>query len=140
MAAIRPPFTAMLNDYVRGELGFETDLEYHILRSLEWDWGSGREGYAKTSAELSSAFAKNPYLHLFVASGYYDLATPYYATDYTFNHLALEGQTRAQIQTEKYPVGHMVYLERDTLAKLKSDVAAFIRRATSATPRPLPNG
>jgi carboxypeptidase C (cathepsin A) len=77
---------------------------------------------------------------LFVASGYYDLATPYWATDYTFDHLALEPQTRAQIQTEKYPVGHMVYLERGALAKLKSDVAAFIRRATSAGPRPLPNG
>ena len=94
----------------------------------------------KTSAALSSAFAKNPYLHLFVASGYYDLATPYFATDYTFDHLALDAEPRTHLQTEKYPVGHMVYLEINTLSKLKADVAAFIRRATGATPRRLSHG
>jgi carboxypeptidase C (cathepsin A) len=140
LSAIRPPFTSMLNNYVRSDLGFESDAEYHILRSLDWDWGSSREGYAKSSADLSSAFAQNPYLHLFVASGYYDLATPYFATDYTFDHLALDAETRTHLQTEKYPVGHMVYLEINTLAKLKADIAAFIRRATGATPRKLSNG
>ena len=140
LSAIRPPFTSALNDYVRSQLGFETDVEYHILRSLDWNWGSSREGYAKTSADMSGAFAKNPYLHLFVASGYYDLATPYFATDYTFDHLAIDAGTRSQLQTEKYPVGHMVYLEQKTLAKLKSDVAAFIRTALSTGPKPLSRG
>lgn len=142
LAAIRPPFTTMLNDYIRTELGFETDREYHILRSLEWDWGteSSREGYAKTSAAMSEAFAKNPYLHLFVASGFYDLATPYYATDYTLDHLALDAETRGHLQTEKYPVGHMVYLQKGVLAKLKTDVAAFIRKSLSVGPKPLSRG
>jgi len=140
LSAIRPPFTSMLNDYVRSQLGFETDAEYHILRSLDWEWGSSRDGYAKTSGDLSSAFAKNPYLHLFVASGYYDLATPYFATDYTFDHMAIDAETRTYLLTEKYPVGHMVYLERDALAKLKTDVAAFIRKAMSVAPKSLPRG
>jgi carboxypeptidase C (cathepsin A) len=137
LSAIRPPFTAMLNDYVRSELGFETDAEYHILRSLDWDWGKASEGHAKTAAALGSAFAKNPYLYLFVASGYYDLATPYYATDYTLDHLALDPNTRGHLRTEKYPVGHMVYLEKNVLAKLKIDVAAFIRDAMNTESRPL---
>ncbi|HEY8447969.1 MAG TPA: hypothetical protein VIL01_12765 [Thermomicrobiales bacterium] len=137
MAAIRPPFTTMLNDYVRGELGYECDLEYHILRSLEWDWGSAEEGYPKTAHALQAAFARNPYLHLFVASGYYDLATPYFATRYTLSHLALDPTVRTQIRTEDYPVGHMVYLERGVLARLKEDVASFIATATSAPDRPL---
>ncbi len=137
LSAIRPPYTAMINDYLRGRLGYETDAEYHILRSLEWDWGSAGEGYPRTDEALSQAFAKNPYLWLFVASGYYDLVTPYFATEYTLNHLSLAGETRSQIQTEEYPVGHMVYLERATLAKLRDDVARFIANATSLTGKPL---
>ncbi len=140
LSAIRPPHTAVLNDYLRTELGYETDAEYHILRSLDWDWGSAREGYPKTSEALSSAFAKNPYLHLFIASGHFDLATPYFATDYTLRHLTLEPATRANVRTEEYAVGHMVYLEKNALIKLKADVARFIVDATSAAGKPLRPG
>ncbi len=137
LAAIRPPFTMALNEYIRRELGYETDSEYHILRSLEWDWGSAREGYPKTAHALEAAFAKNPYLHLFVASGYFDLATPYFATRYTLSHLALDPAVRAQIQTADYPVGHMVYLDKGVLTRLQQDVAAFVAAATSVSDRPL---
>ncbi len=137
LSAIRPPYTSMINDYLRGALGYETDAEYHILRSLEWDWGSAGEGYPRTDEALALAFAKNPYLWLFVASGYYDLATPYFATEYTLNHLPLAAETRSNIQTEEYPVGHMVYLEKATLAKLREDVARFIESATSVAGKPL---
>ncbi|MGI8642928.1 MAG: S10 family peptidase [Thermomicrobiales bacterium] len=137
MSAIRPPFTTMLNDYVRRDLGFETDIEYHILRSLDWDWGSAGEGYPRTSEALSDAFARNPYLKLFVACGYYDLATPYFATRYTLNHLAIESSVADQIRIEHYPVGHMVYLERQTLATLQVDVASFIHDSLAVEDRPL---
>jgi carboxypeptidase C (cathepsin A) len=137
LAAIRPPFTMMLNNYVRSELGYETDLEYHILRSLDWDWGSAREGYPKTAHALEAAFARNPYLHLFVASGYFDLATPYFATRYTLSHLSLDPDVRKQIRTADYPVGHMVYLDRGVLARLQQDVAEFVGIATAVPDRPL---
>ena len=137
LAAIRPPFTSAINDYVRSDLGYESDVEYHILRSLDWDWGSAGEGYSKTSAALGSAFAKNPYLNLFVASGFYDLATAYFATDFTLEHIAVDASTRGNLQTEKYPVGHMVYLEKTVLAKLKDDVAAFIAKATNVAAKHL---
>ena len=137
MAAIRPPFTAALNHYLRGTLGYETDAEYHILRGLNWDWGSANDGYAKTARALADAFAKNPYLHLFVASGHYDLATPYFATDHTLRHLPPDPATRANIRTAEYPVGHMVYLEHETLVKLRDDVTAFIRDAAAVADKPL---
>jgi len=137
MAAIRPPFTTMLNTYLRRDLDYQTDLEYHILRGLDWDWGSAGEGYPHTTTALADAFARNPYLHLFVASGRYDLATPYFATDYTLDHLPLDTRVRQQIQTASYPVGHMVYLERETLARLGEDVTDFIGRATARQDRPL---
>lgn len=131
MSAIRPPFTTVINDYIRRELGYESDREYHILRGLDWNWGDAVEGYADTSDALQSAFARNPYLRLFVASGYYDLATPYYAMLYTVNHMALDQHAHDRIHMEEYPVGHMVYLEHGALAKLERDVAAFITRAIS---------
>lgn len=131
MAAIRPPFTAVVNDYIRRELGYESDVEYHILRGLDWGWGDGAAGYSDTSGSLRDAFAKNPYLHLFVASGYYDLATPYYATLYTPHHMALDPKVRDQIMMEEYPVGHMVYLEQGALHKLQKDVETFVKRAVS---------
>jgi carboxypeptidase C (cathepsin A) len=137
LSAIRPPYTAMLNDYLGTALGYKTDAEYHILRGVEWDWGTARDGYPKTAAALRSAFAKNPYLHVFIASGYYDLATPYWATEYTLNHLGVGEATRRQILTEEYPVGHMVYLEKNVLAKLKVDVAAFIDTALAVKGRGL---
>src|SRR5262249_25742983 len=92
MTAIRPPYTALVNDYVRRELGYQTDTEYYILGGgfEKWDWGLEQFGFPDTGDALRSAFAKNPYMKLFAAYGYYDLATPYFATMYTLDHLGLE--------------------------------------------------
>lgn len=128
---IRPPFTTAINHYIRQDLGFESDKEYHILRGLDWDWGNSADGYADTSDALRSAFSKNPYMRLFVASGYFDLATPYYATAYTLSHMALDPNVAGNIQREEYPVGHMVYLEQESLAKLQKDVVGFIERSVA---------
>jgi len=68
-------------------------------------------------------------MKLFVASGYYDLATPYYATQYTLAHLGLQPQEVKNISTGYYESGHMMYLQDKSLAKLHDDVAAFIAAA-----------
>src|SRR6266849_8077567 len=79
MTAIRPPYTAMFNQYVRTELGYKSDSEYFILgggfRFDEWDWGVQRGGVPDTPQALKDAFDKNPFMKLFVGSGYFDLAT-----------------------------------------------------------------
>jgi len=131
LAAIRPPFTSVLNQYFRTELGYESDVEYHILRGLDWNWGDAREGYADTSDDLRAAFAKNPYMHVFVASGYYDLATPYYATEYTLSHMGLDREVRDNIRIEEYPTGHMIYIDFNAMVALRDHVASFIRDAIS---------
>jgi carboxypeptidase C (cathepsin A) len=129
MAAIRPPFTSVLNTYFRTELGYESDVEYHILRGLDWNWGHAMKGYADTSDDLRAAFAKNPYMRLFVASGYYDLATPYYATEYTLSHMNLEPEVKPNIRIEEYPTGHMIYIDYEAMVQLKQHVSEFIRDA-----------
>src|SRR5215207_141724 len=131
MAAIRPPYTATFNQYVRAELGFRSDLEYYILGGGvgRWDFGADNS-YADTSEALRSAFAKNPYMKLFVASGYYDLATPYFAAEYTLHHMALDPSLRGNVTSTFYEAGHMMYIDQTSLAQLKRDAAAFVQNAS----------
>jgi carboxypeptidase C (cathepsin A) len=133
MSAIRPPYTAMFNQYVRTELGYKTDLEYYILgggfRFDEWDWGVQRGGFPDTAQSLKDAFDKNPFMKLFVGSGYYDLATPYFATRYTLNHMALDPAQHARISLGYYGAGHMMYIQDSSLGELKKDVSTFMAGA-----------
>jgi carboxypeptidase C (cathepsin A) len=133
IAAIRPPYTTTFNNYVRGELGYKNDLEYYLLGegiTSPWEWGPGsRPGFPDTSDDLRSAFAKNPYMKLYVASGYFDLATPYFATEYTLAHMGLDPSLRGNIRTGEYEAGHMMYIESKSLAKLKHEVGEFVASA-----------
>ncbi len=130
VATIRPPFTAMFNDYVRDELGFQSDLEYFTLGggTGHWDW-EAKNSYAYTSDNLRNTFAKNPYMKLFVASGYFDLATPYFATEYTLAHLGLTPALRENVSTHRYRTGHMMYLDSEAITQLQRDVKEFIKKA-----------
>jgi carboxypeptidase C (cathepsin A) len=133
MSAIRPPYTAAFNSYVRSELGFKSDLEYYILGggiSAPWNWNTNN-AYADTSIPLKNAMAKNPYMKIFIAQGYYDMATPFYAAEYTVSAMNLDPQLRRNISFSYYEAGHMMYIEKNSLKKLKDDAAAFIRAAVA---------
>jgi carboxypeptidase C (cathepsin A) len=133
MSAIRPPYTAMFNQYVRTELGYKSDLEYYILgggfRFDEWDWGVQRGGFPDTAQAMKDAFDKNPFMKLFVGSGYYDLATPYFATQYTLNHMGLDAAQHARINLGYYGAGHMMYIQDSSLGELKKDISTFMTGA-----------
>ena len=133
MSAIRPPYTAMFNQYVRTELGYKSDLEYYILGGgfgfMDWNWGSARSGFPDTAQALRDAFERNPFMKLFVGSGFYDLATPYFATQYTLNHMGLDPKEHQSISLGYYPAGHMMYIRDESLAELKKDVSAFMTNA-----------
>ncbi len=133
MAAISGPYAAALNDYVRRSLGFESDLPYEILtgRVHPWRWGSeSNQGYANVAEDLRRAMNENPYLRVHIASGYYDLATPYFATEYTVSHLGLEPQLRENISTSYYESGHMMYIHVPSLISLREHAEAFIEEAS----------
>jgi len=68
----------------------------------------------------------NPFLKVFVANGYYDLATPYLATEYTFDHLGIDAELQKNISMGYYEAGHMMYIHEPSLVKIKEDLAAFI--------------
>ena len=76
----------------------------------------------------------NPHLKVFVANGYYDLATPYFATEYTLNHLGLEPDLQANIKLAYYEAGHMMYIHIPALVQLKADLANFLASAVPPAP------
>lgn len=127
-AAVRPPFTSTFNNYVRTELGYKSDDRYYILGGgfRQWEWGSAGEGFPDVGPALREALVKNPYMKVFVASGHFDLATPFFATQYTLHHLGLDPSLLHNVSTGEYDAGHMMYINDESLAKLKRDVSAFL--------------
>jgi len=136
IAAIIGPYTATLNDYVRGDLKFDSDLPYEVLtgRVNPWSFKPYENRYIDVGETLRSAMTQNPFLHVFVAKGYYDLATPFFAADYTFDHLGLDPSLRGHLTGAYYESGHMVYAHMPSLAKLKQDTAQFIRASSGLSP------
>lgn len=128
------PYTAMFNQYIRSQLKFVSDLPYEVLTSRVWPWSySEHENrYVEVGETLRKAMTTNPYMKVFVANGYYDLATPYFATEYTFNHLSLPPALQSNISMGYYEAGHMMYIERKSLEKLKADLTSFIESAIQA--------
>lgn len=132
MAAIIGPYTGVLNEYVRGDLKFESDLPYEILtgRVQPWSFAPYENRYVNVAETLRSAMTQNPFLRVFVAKGYYDLATPFFAAEYTFDHLGLDASLRGHLSGAYYEAGHMMYVHPPSLAKLKQDIAKFISAST----------
>jgi carboxypeptidase C (cathepsin A) len=121
-----------MNDYVRRELRYESDLPYEILTGRVQPWKFGSENrYLDVAETLRQAMTRNPHLKVFVACGYYDLATPYFAAEYTFRHLGLDPTLQGNVRFGRYEAGHMMYIEAGARAALKRDVAEFVRAATA---------
>jgi carboxypeptidase C (cathepsin A) len=130
-AAIQGPFTASLNQYVRSELKYESDLPYEILtgRVQPWSFKNYENQYLNVAETLRGAINQNPHLKIFVANGFYDLATPFFATHYTFDHLGLEPDLRSNISMGFYEAGHMMYIHKPSLIQLKKDLTHFLQDA-----------
>ena len=112
-SATLPPYTSVFNNYVRTELGYKTDVEYYILGggiTSPWNWNTNN-GYVDTSVALRTALAQNPYLKVFVAMGYYDMATPYFAVQYTLHHISIDPVLLRNFSTGYYEAGHMMYID-----------------------------
>jgi carboxypeptidase C (cathepsin A) len=114
-------------------LKFETDLPYEILSDkvfINWSFEYFQNQYVNVAETLRLSMTLNKYLKVFIANGYYDLGTPYFATEYTFDHLGLDASLRKNISMGYYESGHMMYIHIPSLRKLKTDLAKFIRDAS----------
>ncbi|MEM9347141.1 MAG: peptidase S10 [Planctomycetota bacterium] len=118
-------FTATFNDYVRGELGYETDMDYGILVGLRWNYDRAKSSYLNVAGDLRKAMAENPKLRVYVAAGYYDLATPYHAAEYTINHSITHPHARERVTFGYFESGHMVFTRAKSLEKLRGELVDF---------------
>ena len=128
-AATSGPYAGALNSYVREELNYTSDLPYEILAHLyeSWDYGKHQNKFVDMSETLRSAMTQNPFLKVIIANGYFDLATPFSATEYTVDHLALEPELRGNVQMTYYEAGHMMYVHGPSLAKLAGDLRGYLQ-------------
>ncbi|TQJ00297.1 S10 family peptidase [Kribbella jejuensis] len=134
MNAITGPYSAALNHYVRVELGYENDVPYEVLNmdaAKNWSFKEF-EGQQVTVAEkLADAMRMNPHLKVYVASGHYDGATPYFATEHTLARLQIPAELTPNIQTKYYPAGHMMYVHEESRIQQAADLGAFIQSSSN---------
>ncbi|MEM6314522.1 MAG: peptidase S10 [Planctomycetota bacterium] len=127
------PYSGAFNAYIRGPLQFESDLAYEVLSRRVRPWASTEEttgsyagGYLNVADDLRQAMRDVPGLRVLVASGIYDLATPYYGADYTINQMNLPEELRGRVDQTYYAGGHMMYHVAGERVRLGADVRAFI--------------
>jgi carboxypeptidase C (cathepsin A) len=132
-AAILPPYTSAFNNYLRTELNYKSDAPYRVFAYdqpgfQKWEWGNAVEGFPSTAGGLRSAMIKNPYMKILVMEGYYDLATPFAAANWTMDHLDLDAKFRQNVSYATYGAGHMVYIDRAEHDKMKKDLVDFMEK------------
>jgi carboxypeptidase C (cathepsin A) len=132
--AVYGAYTACFNDYVRRELKYESDLPYNALTGevQPWNYNNVQNQYLNTSEMLHQAMSRNTNLKVWIANGHFDLATPYFATDYTVRQMGLDPSVRGNISLTFYEGGHMMYMVPSELAKLKADAAKFYEATLKA--------
>jgi carboxypeptidase C (cathepsin A) len=127
--AIVGPYTAAINHYVKAELSYTNDLAYNTLTDKVRPWSlkefEGKHLYV--ADELAAAMRANPYLRIYVASGYHDGATPYFATEHTLAHLAIPAELRANITVEYFEAGHMMYVHEPSRLAQSEQLREFVR-------------
>jgi carboxypeptidase C (cathepsin A) len=125
-AAILGPYAAVVNHYIRTDLKYVNDAPYRPIarEAWPWDWGEGNR-FVNVAQTLKTAMLNNNNLKVMIANGYYDLATPYFATDYTVSHMGLPPSLAKNIVMKYYEAGHMMYIKESCLIELKEDAAEF---------------
>jgi len=131
--ALLGPYTMAANAYFQSALGIVSDQKYAVFSEIahkEWNWLQGESkgnSYTTTSNALARALRRNPHLRVLVASGYYDLGTPYSASDWSLARLDLTDEVMARITHHYYDAGHMMYTRTDDLLKLKADLKSWLQ-------------
>lgn len=138
---ISPAYVAAFMNYYYGDLKVDKSYPYHVnaysTEGFDWDWkhsknGLGGDPYTtNTATDLAEAMSHNPNLKILVLNGLFDLATPFYATEYTFDHMGLEKKLKQNITLKYYNAGHMMYVEPASAVAFKKDVSDFITSNSS---------
>jgi carboxypeptidase C (cathepsin A) len=130
--AIVGPYTMAVLAYYAGPLGVAIERRYEGLNfdvHKQWNWNRGEDkgnAYTTTTADLARALRRNPNFKVLVASGRYDLGTPYSASDWSLAQLDVPVDVRARVTHRYYDAGHMMYTREPDLRQLKTDLALWL--------------
>ena len=137
---ISAAFTAAFNEYLVRDLHYTSEVPYLVTSSAirSWDWKHKTPGQGWMSTvplpimvgDLGITMRENPHLKVLSANGWFDLATPFFATEYDLAHLGIDAKLRDNITITYYPSGHMVYLNVAALKRFKADLVKFYASAT----------
>ncbi len=133
-SAVGPAFVATFNDYYERDLGVEMDRKYVVSGQLYRDWDRShiqpgsewRSPVADTGIDLAHAIIRNPDMKVLVIQGYFDLATPYRATEYFIDQMPLPDSLRANVGIEYFEAGHMMYVHPPSMVKFRQVLATFV--------------
>jgi carboxypeptidase C (cathepsin A) len=130
-ASVQGVYTAMFNEYVRTELKYDSDSPYQILtdKVRPWSYDRFQNRYVNVAEMLRQAMTQNPSLKVMIANGYYDLATPFFATEYTVNHIGLAPALTNHINLTYCDAGHMLYTKKSCLDSLHGAMTDFYQKA-----------
>jgi carboxypeptidase C (cathepsin A) len=139
--AISSAYTSAFNSYVRNELGYDGEREYvpsGMARPWSWDRGGnigfGLSGIPNVAPDLAEALRRNPNLEVLLVNGIYDLATPYFASVWTVDHMGLPPVLRDNIQRADFAAGHMMYVEESLLPQWRDTLVSFLDRTSTRRP------
>jgi carboxypeptidase C (cathepsin A) len=132
--AVRGAYTATINDYLRNDLKFETDLPYETLADISWNLSNVENKYLEVERALGRAMSHNPTIKVWVAAGYYDLAISYNATEYALRQMLIDPVLNANISLTTYESGHMIYNSEPSLKKFQSDFQSFLNNTLHPKP------
>lgn len=129
MANLIGAYAAGINRLLKADFKFEKDAPYVVHAPLwqKWAWKDFANRYVNVGASLRRAMHANPHMRVYVASGYYDLATPHGAGDYTLSHLGIREPLQANIRVSYFEAGHMMYIHQPSLERMARELREFVR-------------
>jgi carboxypeptidase C (cathepsin A) len=143
VTSVSGAFDAAFHEHLAQDLHFEPKDAYRVfndeaLRQWNWKhraWWGEQLTLPYAAGDLAEAMRQNPQLRVLSLNGYFDLATPFFQTEYDLAHMGLDPSLRSNVQRTYYPTGHMIYLDDAALHSLKSDLVRFYSRGTAEAPK-----
>jgi carboxypeptidase C (cathepsin A) len=134
MPALAGAYAAGIHRLLQQTLGYDGDDAYVVLAPLwdKWKWKDFEGRYVNVGESLRRAMHANPHLRVYVASGWFDLATPHAAGDWTLAHLGLRPDARARVSVSYFEAGHMMYIHQPSLVRMAAELRAFVSAPPAA--------